>query len=141
MSKDEAFWLKAREQVCRDRRRINLNAGTLSPTPIPVLGAVNALRRQMAENPSDFYWRQMPGLLDRSRQSLAAYLNARPADLFLLPNTTFAINLIVASLKLPAGSEIRLDGGPGGGSAWTTSLAGLEATMSDGSQLRPPWTR
>jgi len=38
------------------------------------------------------------------------------------------------------GSEIRLDGGPEGGAAWTTSLAGLEATMSDGSQLRPPWT-
>src|SRR5580704_6687464 len=35
---------------------------------------------------------------------------------------------------------ISLDGGPDGGAAWTTSLAGLEATMSDGSQLRPPWT-
>jgi glyoxylate utilization-related uncharacterized protein len=41
---------------------------------------------------------------------------------------------------VPAGSEICLDGGPGGGAALTTSLAGLEATMSDGSQLRPPWT-
>jgi quercetin dioxygenase-like cupin family protein len=41
---------------------------------------------------------------------------------------------------VPAGSEIRLDAGPDGGAAWTTSLAGLEATMSDGSQLRPPWT-
>ena len=41
---------------------------------------------------------------------------------------------------VPAGSEIRLDGGPGGGAAWVTSLAGLEATMSDGSRIRPPWT-
>jgi quercetin dioxygenase-like cupin family protein len=41
---------------------------------------------------------------------------------------------------VPSGTEIRLDGGPAGGAAWTTSLAGLEATMSDGSQLRPPWT-
>ncbi len=41
---------------------------------------------------------------------------------------------------VPAGSEICLDGGPDGGAALTTSLAGLEATMSDGSQLRPPWT-
>jgi quercetin dioxygenase-like cupin family protein len=40
---------------------------------------------------------------------------------------------------VPSGSEIRLDGGPDGGAAWTTSLAGLEATMGDGSQLRPPW--
>ncbi|HUC21233.1 MAG TPA: cupin domain-containing protein [Streptosporangiaceae bacterium] len=41
---------------------------------------------------------------------------------------------------VPAGSEIRLDGGPEGGAAWTTTLAGLEATLSDGSVLRPPWT-
>jgi quercetin dioxygenase-like cupin family protein len=41
---------------------------------------------------------------------------------------------------VPSGSEIRLDGGPGGGAALTTSLAGLEATMSDGNTLRPPWT-
>ena len=30
--------------------------------------------------------------------------------------------------------------GPDGGAAWTTTLAGLHATMSDGSQFRPPWT-
>jgi quercetin dioxygenase-like cupin family protein len=41
---------------------------------------------------------------------------------------------------VPSGSEIRLDGGPDGGVALTTTLAGLEATMSDGSQFRPPWT-
>jgi quercetin dioxygenase-like cupin family protein len=41
---------------------------------------------------------------------------------------------------IPAASAIRLDGGPAGGAALVTSLAGLEATMSDGSQFRPPWT-
>lgn len=41
---------------------------------------------------------------------------------------------------VPAGSEISLGSGPGGGAAWVTSLAGLEATMGDGSQFRPPWT-
>jgi quercetin dioxygenase-like cupin family protein len=41
---------------------------------------------------------------------------------------------------VPANSEIRLDGGPSGGAAWTTTLAGMQATMSDGSQFRPAWT-
>ena len=41
---------------------------------------------------------------------------------------------------IPGGSEVRVDGGAGGGAAWVTSLAGLEATMSDGTQFRPPWT-
>jgi len=40
-----------------------------------------------------------------------------------------------------AGTEVRLDAGPDGGAAWTTSLAGLEAIMGGGSRLRPPWTR
>ena len=44
------------------------------------------------------------------------------------------------AVYVPADSEIRLDGGPGGGAAWTTTLAGLQAKMSDGSQFRPPWT-
>jgi quercetin dioxygenase-like cupin family protein len=42
---------------------------------------------------------------------------------------------------LAAGTEVRLDGGPDGGAAWTTSLAGLEAVMSDGSRIQPAWTR
>lgn len=42
---------------------------------------------------------------------------------------------------VPAGTEVRLDGGRDGGAAWTTSLAGLEAVMGDGSRLRPEWTR
>jgi len=42
---------------------------------------------------------------------------------------------------VPADTEVRLDGGPEGGAAWTTSLAGLEAVMGDGSLLRPAWTR
>jgi quercetin dioxygenase-like cupin family protein len=42
---------------------------------------------------------------------------------------------------VPAEAEVRLDGGPDGGAAWTTSLAGLEATMADGSRFRPEWAR
>lgn len=40
----------------------------------------------------------------------------------------------------PLGIELRVDGGPDGGAAWVVSLTGLEATMSDGSHCRPPWT-
>lgn len=40
---------------------------------------------------------------------------------------------------VPAGSEIKLDGGPEGGAALTATLAGIEAVMPDGTALRPPW--
>lgn len=42
---------------------------------------------------------------------------------------------------VPADTQVRLDGGPAGGAALTTSLAGFEATMSDGSRFRPEWAR
>ncbi|PZS32276.1 MAG: cupin domain-containing protein [Pseudonocardiales bacterium] len=40
---------------------------------------------------------------------------------------------------VPAGSELCLDSGPAGASAWVTSTSGLEAVMPDGSSFAPPW--
>lgn len=40
---------------------------------------------------------------------------------------------------VPAGSELRVDGGAAGATAWVTSTPGLEAVMADGSQITPPW--
>lgn len=85
---------------------INLNAGTLYPTPRPILDAVARVRRQLADQPSDFQWRTGPAHLARSRAALARYLNTDPANLLLLPNVTFALNAAINSLDLPAGSEV-----------------------------------
>src|SRR5437773_437991 len=104
--RDEDFWRRARGQMMLDAGSINLNAGTLSPTPIPVFEAVTDLRRRQAANPSDFHWRQVPPLLHRSRSRLAKYLNVRDADLVLLPNVTYAVNIVLGSLKLETGGEI-----------------------------------
>jgi len=38
-----------------------------------------------------------------------------------------------------AGSDLRLDGGPEGGTAWVCTTPGLEAVMDDGSRITPPW--
>jgi isopenicillin-N epimerase len=88
------------------RMKMNLNAGTLSPTPGPVLEAVTRLRQMQSDQPSDFLWRQTPRLLKRSRNALAKFLKVKPDDLLLLPNVTFAMNLAVTALRLPRGSEI-----------------------------------
>ena len=103
---DDPHWLRLREQVPQPLAAINLNAGSFSPVPRPVHAAAEELRRQFAASPSDFLWRRMPGLLDRARTETAGYLDARPADLLILLNVTFALNLVVRSLKYPAGSRI-----------------------------------
>ena len=42
---------------------------------------------------------------------------------------------------VPAGAELRVDGGPRGAVAWVTTTPGLEATLPDGSRIQPPWAR
>src|SRR4051812_31041301 len=103
---DAAFWETARRQILLDQRKINLNAGTLFPTPAPVLDAVHWLRKEMATNPSDFVWRRLPPMIQAARFRLAEYLHCGSGDLLLLPNVTYAINIITASLKLEPCGEI-----------------------------------
>jgi quercetin dioxygenase-like cupin family protein len=42
---------------------------------------------------------------------------------------------------VPANSELRVDAGPRGASAWVTTTPGLEAVMDDGSRITPSWAR
>jgi quercetin dioxygenase-like cupin family protein len=42
---------------------------------------------------------------------------------------------------VPANSELRVDAGPLGATAWVTTTPGLEAVMSDGSRIAPPWAQ
>lgn len=42
---------------------------------------------------------------------------------------------------VPAGSELRVDAGPSGATAWVTTRSGLQATLADGSSMRPPWAQ
>jgi isopenicillin-N epimerase len=86
--------------------KVNLNAGTLSPTPLPVMERMGELRGRMASNPSDFCWRQLPVLIESSRAALAGYLGCAAGELVLVPNVTFAMNVVVSSLDLPAGAEV-----------------------------------
>ena len=42
---------------------------------------------------------------------------------------------------VPANSELRVDAGPTGATAWVTTTPGLEAITADGSRITPPWAR
>lgn len=45
-------------------------------------------------------------------------------------------------LLVPAGAELRADNLSGGVvTAWVTTSVGLQATMTDGSAITPPWVR
>lgn len=42
---------------------------------------------------------------------------------------------------VPAGSDLRVDAGPDGATAWVTTTPGLEAVTADGTKIAPPWAQ
>lgn len=42
---------------------------------------------------------------------------------------------------VPAHSELRIDAGPDGETAWVTTTPGLEAVTADGTRIALPWAR
>ncbi|ORM38026.1 cupin domain-containing protein [Williamsia sp. 1135] len=46
-----------------------------------------------------------------------------------------------AVIVVPAGSEVKVDGGATDSSAWVTTTPGLQATTVDGAVLSPPWAQ
>lgn len=44
-------------------------------------------------------------------------------------------------IVVPTESELRVDGGPTGASAWVTSTPGLEAVTAGGARVIPPWAQ
>ena len=89
-----------------DTSEINLNAGTLSPTPASVFARAQTLRVRQASAPSTFFFEESQGLLKTSRAALAKFLGVVPRDLFLLPNVTHAMALAGMAVRLKAGDEV-----------------------------------
>ena len=83
-----------------------LNHGSFGACPHVVLQRQRELRCQMEARPVQFLVRQMPELLDASRQRLAATLGADPQDLVFVSNATAGVNSVLRSLPFREGDEI-----------------------------------
>lgn len=99
-------WAGAREQMLLDPTVVNLNTGSGGPLPRRVFERVTALRSRLAHEPMDFLLRDVPPLLWRARESLAAFVGSEPHRLALTTNVTVAVNLVASSLRLDAPGEI-----------------------------------
>ncbi len=101
-----------------DPRVINLNTGSFGPSPRVVFEHVTALRQRLAEEPMDFLLRGAPPLLWQARERLASFVGGNPRRLVFTANVTAAINLVAASLTLPAPGEILLSDHEYGAMHW-----------------------
>ncbi|MFO0809354.1 MAG: aminotransferase class V-fold PLP-dependent enzyme [Gemmataceae bacterium] len=123
-------WTAARAAMMLDPTVINLNSGSFGPTPRPVFERVTELRRHLAAEPMDFLVRQLPPLLWRARERLAAFLGSSPEHLVFRDNVTAAINLVASSLRIESPGEILMSDREYGAMQWCWERAAARQGLS-----------
>ena len=83
-----------------------LNHGSFGSCPAPVRETQRAFQERMEREPVRFFVKDLEGLLDASRAAIASLVGCQPLDLALVPNATFAVGSVLASLPLGPGDEI-----------------------------------
>jgi isopenicillin-N epimerase len=83
-----------------------LNHGSFGACPAPVLDVQSRLRARLEAEPVRFFVRELEPLLDDTRQVVAALVGAPAEDVAFVPNATFAVNSVLASIDFHAGDEV-----------------------------------
>jgi isopenicillin-N epimerase len=83
-----------------------LNHGSYGACPRPVLEFQRALTDELESDPVRFMSREFEGRLDAARETVAAFLNADPEGLVVVPNATTGVATVLGSLRLRPGDEL-----------------------------------
>ncbi len=83
-----------------------LDNGAFGACPTVVVEEQGRIRQKIEENPHDFFERGYVSAWDASRQNLADFLHAEPADLVFVPGATHGLNIVIQSLHFEPDDEI-----------------------------------
>jgi isopenicillin-N epimerase len=89
-----------------DPEVVFLNHGSFGACPTAVLSAQQSFRQQLELEPLRFFGREFEPLLDKARDTLAAFVGADPLDLVFVPNATTGVNSVLRSLNFGPGDEL-----------------------------------
>ena len=83
-----------------------LNHGSFGACPRPVIAAYRYWQDELESEPVLFFGRRRLGLLADARAALGAYVNADAEDVVFVPNITYAMNIVINSLRFGPDDEI-----------------------------------
>src|SRR5687768_14728960 len=83
-----------------------LNHGSFGACPEPVMQAFGAWQRELEREPVEFLLRRATGLVRTATEALAEYLCTSADDLVLVPNATFAMNMVARAIPLAEGDRV-----------------------------------
>ena len=96
-----------KQEFLLDPDVVFLNHGSFGATPQVVFEAYQEWQRRLEREPVRFFQRELPDALGSARSVLADFLGCDAGDLVFVPNPTFAMNTLAASLtrRLSLGPE------------------------------------
>jgi len=83
-----------------------LNHGSFGACPTEILAVQREFSDRLEHNPMQFCIRELAGLADGVRETLAEFLDCEAADLALVKNATTGVNTVLRSLRFEAGDEL-----------------------------------
>ncbi|WP_293871337.1 aminotransferase class V-fold PLP-dependent enzyme [Flavobacterium sp.] len=95
-----------KSQFLLDQNITFLNHGSFGSCPKPIFEEYQRFQRELESDPVEFITKKQPKYLKIARESLARFVGCQAQDLFFTSNPTYAINVIMRSIKLNPGDEI-----------------------------------
>jgi isopenicillin-N epimerase len=83
-----------------------LNHGSFGACPEPVMRTFQSWQRELEREPVAFLQRRAGDLLRAARATLAGYVGCAADEIVLVPNATFAMNMVARSLRLGEGDRV-----------------------------------
>lgn len=107
MADQEDYWATIQQAYSASSAPIlNLNNGGVSPSPLPVLQAVERYSQLSNQGPSYYMWRILDQGREPLRERLALLGGADPEEIAINRNATEALNTIIYGLDLSKGDEV-----------------------------------
>ena len=95
-----------KSQFFLDNNITYLNHGSFGACPKPIFAEYQRFQLELETEPVLFIQKKLPIYLKAARESLAKFVGCKANDLFFTSNPTFAVNVIMRSLKLNPSDEI-----------------------------------